>query len=85
LRGFKGQMFEGGIRVPFVMQWKGKIPAGQTYREPVMGFDCHATALAAAGVESPKDKPLDGVNLVPFVTGQSSGRDDRCRATKFGG
>lgn len=73
LRGFKGQMFEGGIRVPFVMQWKGKLPAGQAYRQPVMGFDCHATALAAAGVETAGDKPLDGVNLIPFVTGQQSG------------
>jgi arylsulfatase A-like enzyme len=43
-------MYEGGIRVPFVMQWKGKIPAGQTYTHPVMGFDCHATALAVAKV-----------------------------------
>jgi arylsulfatase A-like enzyme len=74
LRGFKGQMFEGGIRVPFVMQWKGKIPAGQTYREPVLGFDCHATALAAAGVTAPADRPLDGVNLLPFVTGKAEGR-----------
>lgn len=97
LRGFKGQLFEGGIRVPFVMQWKGRIPAGQTYRQPVMGFDCHATALAAAGV-LPEDQPtpvpssgsdapngskadaaenrrrgLDGVNLLPFVTGQADG------------
>lgn len=74
LRGFKGQMYEGGIRVPFVMQWRGTIPAGQTYREMVSGFDYHATALAAAGIEVPKDKPLDGVNLVPFVTGKQSGR-----------
>ncbi|NJN05882.1 MAG: sulfatase-like hydrolase/transferase, partial [Rhodobacteraceae bacterium] len=82
LRGFKGQMFEGGIRVPFVAQWKGTIPAGRTYREMVMGFDCHATALAAAGV--PADKPtrndtgqrvratLDGVNLLPFILGMRS-------------
>ncbi len=74
LRGFKGQMFDGGIRVPFVMQWKGKIAAGQTYREPVMGFDCHATALTAAGVEIASDEPIDGVNLLPFVTGESKGR-----------
>lgn len=74
LRGFKGQMFEGGIRVPFVMQWKDKISAGQTYHEPVMGFDCHATALAAAGVIVPEAKPLDGVNLVPFVTSKQPGR-----------
>jgi arylsulfatase A-like enzyme len=64
-------MFEGGIRVPFVMQWKGKIRAGQTYREPVMGFDCHATALAAAGVDVTSDKPLDGVDLIPFLTARS--------------
>jgi arylsulfatase A-like enzyme len=74
LRGFKGQMFEGGIRVPFLMQWKEKIAPGQTYREPVMGFDCHATALAAAGVAVSADQPLDGVNLIPYLTGQLSGR-----------
>ncbi|MCX7397650.1 MAG: sulfatase-like hydrolase/transferase [Planctomycetales bacterium] len=91
LRGFKGQMFEGGIRVPFAMQWNGHIPAGQTYREMVMGFDCHATALAAAGIESgpgiqpvsedqerqagePSWGQLDGVNLIPYLTGQQTGR-----------
>jgi len=72
LRGYKGQMFEGGIRVPFVMQWKGVVPAGQTYREMVMGFDCHATALVAAGI-APETK-LDGVNLIPFLTGKQTGR-----------
>jgi arylsulfatase A-like enzyme len=74
LRGFKGQMYEGGIRVPFVMQWKGTIAAGQTFREMIAGFDYHATALAAAGVEVPREKPLDGVNLLPFVTGKATGR-----------
>lgn len=74
LRGFKGQLSEGGIRVPFVMQWKGVVPAGQVYREMIMGFDYHATALAAAGVEVPADKPLDGVNLLPFLTGQRTDR-----------
>lgn len=74
LRGYKGQMFEGGIRVPFLMQWKERIPAGQTYREPVMGFDCHATALAAAGVTVPDRERLDGVDLIPFVTGKQTGR-----------
>lgn len=91
LRGFKSQMFEGGIRVPFAMQWKGKITCGQTYHEPVMGFDCHATALAAAGIESgpgiqtvsgdqeskagePSWGQLDGVNLIPYLTGQQTGR-----------
>ena len=70
LRGFKGQMYEGGIRVPFVMQWKGTIPAAMTYTQPVMGFDCHATALAAAGV-TPEEK-LDGVDLLPHLLGQNT-------------
>jgi len=74
LRGVKGQMFEGGIRVPFAMQWKGVVPAGRTYREMVMGFDYHTTALAAAGVEVSSDQPIDGVDLIPFVTGQAKGQ-----------
>jgi arylsulfatase A-like enzyme len=74
LRGYKGQFYEGGIREPFVAQWKGKLPAGAVYREMIMGFDCHATALAAAGVPLPTDKPLDGVNLLPFLTGKQTGR-----------
>ena len=49
LRGYKGQVFEGGIRIPFLIQWKGKLPAGSVYRKPVMAFDVTATALAAAG------------------------------------
>jgi arylsulfatase A-like enzyme len=74
LRGYKGQFYEGGIREPFLAQWKGKLPAGMVYPEMVMGFDCHATALAVASVPLPTDKPLDGVNLLPFLTGQQMGR-----------
>lgn len=85
LRGFKGQMYEGGIRVPFVMQWKGKVPAGMTYTQPVMGFDFHATALAAAKVawasaqtspDSAKTETtlatLDGINLLPHLLGEKT-------------
>jgi arylsulfatase A-like enzyme len=84
LRGYKGQFYEGGIRVPFLVQWKGTLPAGAVYREMVMGFDCHATALAAANVDvslreaddlSRSERPtLDGVNLLPFLTGEKQGR-----------
>lgn len=78
LRGFKGQMYEGGIRVPFVMQWKGTIPAAMTYTQPVMGFDFHATALAAAKVaaalaasDSAKaETTFDGINLLPYLLGE---------------
>ena len=51
LRGYKGQVLEGGIRVPFMMQWKGMIPAGKTYEKPVISLDIHPTAVAAAGVK----------------------------------
>jgi len=84
LRGYKGQFYEGGIRVPFLVQWKGTLPAGVVYRKMVMGFDCHATALAAANVDvslratddlSRREMPtLDGVNLLPFLTGEKLGR-----------
>ena len=74
LRGLKGQFFEGGIRIPFMVQWKGVIPAGGKYTNPVMGFDCHAMALAAAGISVPKDQPIDGVDLVPYLTGKNDGQ-----------
>jgi hypothetical protein len=55
------------------MQWKAKVKAGGTYTQPVMGFDCHATALAASGFAIPEGKPLDGVNLLPFLNAESTG------------
>ena len=73
-RGFKGQFFEGGIRIPFMVQWKGEIPAGEVYHQPVMGFDVHATALAAAGIAVPEGEWVDGEDLLPFLTGERSGK-----------
>jgi len=70
LRGGKGQLFEGGIRIPFAMQWKGRIPAGKTVTHPVISLDLLPTALAAAGAPVPSGR--DGVNLLPVVTGQSA-------------
>ncbi len=70
LRGFKSQTWEGGIRVPFLLQWKGRIPAGKVFEQPVIQLDIHPTALAAAGVEINPGWKLDGVNLLPFVTGE---------------
>lgn len=71
LRGFKSQTWEGGVRVPFMMQWKGRIPAGQVNDNPVIQLDIHPTALAAAGVDTDPAWKLDGVNLLPFVTGEN--------------
>jgi arylsulfatase A-like enzyme len=72
LRGSKRQTFEGGIRVPFIMQWKGRLPAGHTYTRPVMQIDILPTVLAAAGVKANPDWKLDGVNLLPFLTGEAT-------------
>lgn len=71
LRGQKGTVFEGGIRVPFVVKWTGHLPAGQTYSQPVISLDILPTALAAAGVEAPSELGLDGVNLIPHLAGES--------------
>lgn len=74
LRGWKITFFEGGIRVPYFLQWPAKLAPGQTYDAPVHGFDVYATAAAAAGVPLPADRVIDGVDLVPFVRGERSGR-----------
>lgn len=71
LRGFKAQVHEGGIRVPFLARWPGRLPAGVTVDEPVISLDIAATALAAAGRSGTFEPPLDGVDLVPFLTGNA--------------
>jgi arylsulfatase A-like enzyme len=73
-RGWKATFFEGGIRVPFFMRWPGKIATGTRYPAPVGHVDIFATALAAAGVPLPTDRKIDGVDLLPYVTGQRAGR-----------
>lgn len=73
LRGRKGQVFEGGIRVPFLMQWKGRLPAGQVENRPVIALDILPTAVAAAGGEISPAWKLDGVNLLPYLTGKKTG------------
>jgi arylsulfatase A-like enzyme len=72
LRGSKGDTWEGGIRVPFLIQWKGRLPAGKTYDHPVIALDILPTALAAAASEPALKFPLDGVNLLPHLTGKST-------------
>jgi arylsulfatase B len=73
LRGGKGDVYEGGLRVPFLVRWPGTIPAGQTYDEPVLSLDVFATAAALAGRPLPREQ-VDGVNLVPYLTGRSPDR-----------
>jgi arylsulfatase A-like enzyme len=72
LRGSKRTTLEGGIRVPFVVSWKGKLPEGKVYDKPVIQLDIFPTALAAAGVVSKPEWSLDGVNLLPYLAGRDS-------------
>lgn len=65
LRGGKHQDYEGGIRVPFLVCWPGKLPPGQS-QAVVSSLDILPTCLAAAGIEAPTDKPFDGINLLPI-------------------
>lgn len=73
-RGFKSTFFEGGIHAPFFMRWPGAIQAGSRYPYPVGHIDIFATAAAAAGAPLPKDRVIDGVDLLPYLKGQSAGR-----------
>ncbi len=73
LRGAKGSVYEGGVRVPFVLSWPERVPAGRTDARPVSSLDVFATALGVAGVAMPADRRYDGVNLVPYLTGENNG------------
>ena len=84
LRGEKGQMYEGAIRVPYMVQWKGKIPAGEVYHQPVSSFDIYATAVAnSAGVTVPEQ--VEGVDLLPFLKGEDQGRPHETLYWRQGG
>ncbi len=73
LRGAKGTVFEGGVRVPFLVSWPGKLAQGKDYAEPVIALDVFATAVALADAKVPASHRLEGVNLLPFLTGEKSG------------
>ncbi|QHI68722.1 sulfatase-like hydrolase/transferase [Tichowtungia aerotolerans] len=73
LRGIKITQFEGGLRVPYMMQWKGKIPAGRIYEKQVSTLDVLPTALTAVGVKMDPAWKLEGVDLIPYITGNNAG------------
>lgn len=72
LRGFKGMLYEGGLRVPWIVRWPGKVQPGTTNSTPVISTDCYPTLLEAVGLPATPDHPLDGKSLLPLLA-QSSG------------
>lgn len=84
LSGFKAQVMEGGIRVPFMMQWKGQLPAGKVDDRPVIQIDVLPTVMAAIGAEVKPEWKLDGVNLLPYLKGEKSDAPHASLFWRFG-
>jgi arylsulfatase A-like enzyme len=84
LRGVKATTLEGGIRIPFCAQWKGKIPAGKTFDHPMIQLDILPTAIAAAGGTVDPEWKLDGVDLMPYLTGKAEGKPHETLYWRFG-
>lgn len=84
LNGFKASVWEGGVRVPFLMQWKGKFPASKVDDRPVIQLDVQPTVLAAAGVEAKSDMKFDGVNLLPYLVGEKKDAPHDALFWRFG-
>ncbi|MCD6339228.1 MAG: sulfatase-like hydrolase/transferase [Verrucomicrobia bacterium] len=72
LRGFKGSLFEGGIRTPWIVSWPAKFSGGRVIDTPVISLDILPTALDAVGVTPPTHPPFDGKSLLPLLTGWST-------------
>ncbi len=73
LRAGKGSLFEGGIRVPFAIQWPSQIKANTKYEQPVISLDIFASIAANIGKISKPKNELDGVNLLPYLKGTKQG------------
>ncbi len=73
LRGVKGANWEGGIRVPGIFSWPGKIPTGKTLNTPAGLVDILPTLCAVLGRETPQDRHIDGSNIAPLLMGKAAG------------
>lgn len=72
LRGSKGNLYEGGIRVPLIMSWPGHIQAGGVCDEPVVSCDFYPTFTELAGISLPSTQRMDGCSLTPLLTSPQS-------------
>jgi arylsulfatase A-like enzyme len=82
-RGSKRTTLEGGIRVPFIVSWPGRLKPG-VFTPPAIQLDLTATALAAGGVPVGQDSKLEGVDLLPFLTGEKTGTPHDALYWRFG-
>jgi arylsulfatase A-like enzyme len=76
LKGYKGTYYEGGIRVPFFVNWPGEVKPNTTSSEPITGVDLYPTLCEIAGAKTPTDQAADGVSLVPLFKGKVENLDD---------
>ena len=74
LRGYKFQTYEGGMRVPCIMHWKGKIPPGSSCDEIAATIDLLPTIAGLSGVELPNDRTIDGKNIWPLISGKEGAK-----------
>ncbi len=84
-RDGKGTTFEGGMRVPGIFRWRGKIPPGQVSSEPVANMDVLPTFARLAGVEPPEDRVIDGRDLWPLLSAAPGARSPHDRFYYFAG
>ncbi len=73
LNGGKITGFEGGLRVPFFIKWKGQIEKKSVFNHPISSMDVFTTACHAARIELPQDRTIDGINLLPFLNSDKKG------------
>ncbi|MEK7865655.1 MAG: sulfatase [Planctomycetota bacterium] len=84
LRGTKATVYEGGIRVPYFVSWKGHVPEGKTYDRPVISLDIVPTVMAAVGAPVLAGEKLDGVDLLPFLAGEEGGAPHEALYWRYG-
>ncbi|MBO05398.1 MAG: Cerebroside-sulfatase [Chloroflexi bacterium] len=71
LRGHKGETWEGGQRVPFIVRWPGEVPQNAVCEEMATGMDLMPTLASIAGVDAPSDRIIDGHDITPLLTGEA--------------
>ncbi len=85
LRGAKGQVFEGGIRVPFLLSWPARFPKASRFDHPVIALDVFATVAALTNAKVPASHQLEGIDLLPYLTDSKKGAPPRKLFWRMGG